>query len=114
MSNPLKLVARTAWIAWTLVCVVTLVATYGPFEPAKIPQGVPRMTRVVLGGAQDSSAAAFSLITFREVEGFGHRRALTGGAQMAPIPLMGLIFLALGFIHINIGGPMVGKRKEAL
>lgn len=114
MPNPLKLVAQVAWIAWTLVCLATLAATYGPVEPAKLPSGTPRMTRVVLPGAQDSSAAALSLIKFSSVEGFGQRRALTGGEQFAPVPLMLLGFLALGFLYINFGGPKVGQRKEAL
>lgn len=114
MSNPLKLLARAAWIGWTVVVLVTLAATYGPVESAKLPAGTPYMTRVVLPGAQDSSAAALSLIRFSRVQGFGHHRTFEGASQFWPVPFLIGVWLFLGFLDINIGGPKVGKRKEAM
>lgn len=110
----LKLVARVAWVSWLGVGLVGLAATYGPWEARALPAGCPHAVRVVLPGAQDSSAAGLSLITFKQISGFGRTYPLSGGAQLSPVPLFILGFLMLGFLDINLGGPKVGKRPEAL
>lgn len=110
----LKLVARAAWVGWLGVGVVALVATYGPWEARALPAQCPHMQRVVLPGAQDSSAAGVSLVRFKQVSGFGHTWTLTGSSQLAPIPAFLAIFLALAFLDINLGGPRVGPRRESL
>lgn len=112
ITKALKLVARAAWVGWLVLGLVTLIATYGPWEARSLPAACPRMTRVVLPGAQDSSAAGLSLITFTEVSGFGSRYPLTGGAQKMPIPAFVIGLVVLLFIEVNIGGPPVVKHRD--
>jgi len=112
IAKPVRLVLQLAVLAWVVFGAVVLFGTYGPMDAASLPVGWPRLTRVVLAGAQDSSAAGFSLITFKEASGCGHRWPLDGGMQRAPLPAYFAVLGALLFAFINVGGPPVQRREH--
>jgi hypothetical protein len=112
ITNTVGLVTRAAWVGWLLIGFVALLATYGPWDVKDLPKGTPQMKRVVIPGAQDSSAAMISLVRFTEVSGFGQRWPLQGGMQLAPIPGFLALLIALMFVDVSVRGPKVVRHRD--
>lgn len=112
VTKVIKMVVKAAWAAWFVLGIVAFVVTYAGFDEKSIPAGCPRLQRIIVAGAQDSTKAGVALFSFKELDAFGNKYPLTGVEQKAPIPVFVIVFLALVFLDINLGGPPVVKHRD--